>query len=151
MSHDPWDPPHTNTLSFCVVLSTIYGDMIVHRNDTHQTVPILKLGRAVIHNEIRLLARVLSYCADDRHVVDIGASYGSFSLALSKTVGKGGKIHAFEPQRIIYNMFAGSVALNSIMNVFCYNMAVGNKDGRIEIPKFAPKCLIQIGRLKNSL
>jgi FkbM family methyltransferase len=136
MSHDPWNPPHTSTLPFSVVLSTIYGDMIVHRNDSHQTVPLLKLARAVIHNEVRLLARLLSYCPDDRHVVDVGASYGSFALALSKVVGARGKVHAFEPQRIIFNMLAGSIALNSFMNVYCYNMAVGNREGRVEIPQF---------------
>ena len=136
MSHDPWNPPHTSTLPFSVIVSTIYGDMIIHRNDTHQTVPLLKLGRAVIHNEIRLLGRVLSYCDDNRHVVDIGANIGSFALALSKLVGEGGKVHAFEPQRIIFNMLAGSVALNSMMNVYCYNMAVGNREDRIEIPQF---------------
>jgi FkbM family methyltransferase len=136
MSHDPWDPPHTNTLPFSVIVSTIYGDMIIHRNDTHQTVPLLKLGRAIIHNEIRLLGRVLSYCEEDRHVVDIGASFGSFALALSKLVGERGNVHAFEPQRIIFNMLAGSVALNSLMNVHCYNMAVGNREDRIEIPQF---------------
>ncbi len=139
MSHDPWNPPHTSTLPFSIVLPTIYGDMIVHRNDTAQTVRLMQTGWAVMHNEIRILGRVLSYCPNDRQVVDVGSSYGSFALALSKVVGERGKVHAFEPQRIIFNMLAGAVALNSIMNVYCYNMAVGARDGRIEIPQFQYK------------
>src|SRR5208283_3675709 len=115
MSHDPWDPPHTSTLPFTVILPTIYGSMIFHRNDTAQTVSHLKLGRSSDHNEIRLLARVLSYFGDALHVVDVGANFGSFALAFSKVVGERGRVHAFEAQRIIFNMLAGSIALNSVM------------------------------------
>ena len=136
MSHDPLNPPHTSTLTFTVVVSTIYGNMILHRNDTAMTIPHLKIGRAPSHNEIRLLARVLSYCDDNRHVIDVGANIGSFALAFSKVVGERGKVHAFEAQRVVFNMLAGSVALNSILNVFCYNMAVGDREGQIEIPQF---------------
>lgn len=136
MSHDPWDPPHTSALPFTVVIPTIYGRMIFHRNDTSQTVSHLKIGRSADHDEIRLLARVLSYSEGNPQVVDVGANFGSFALAFSKVVGERGKVHAFEAQRIIFNMLVGSVALNSVMNVFCYNMAVGDKEGRIEIPQF---------------
>ena len=134
MPHDL--PDYSIAPSFAVVLPTIYGDMIFHRGDVSQTQAHLKLGRSADHREIELLARVLSYLPPDRCVVDVGANFGSFSLALSKVVGESGTVHAFEAQRVIFNMLAGTMALNSATNVFCHNMAVGDRMGRIEVPQF---------------
>ncbi len=35
-----------------------------------------------------------------------------------------------------FNMMAGSVALNALLNVYCYNMALGDSEGQVEIPQF---------------
>jgi FkbM family methyltransferase len=72
----------------------------------------------------------------DLVVVDAGANFGAFSLGLVMSVGPGGKIHAFEPQRVLFNMLAGSIALNSHLNVYCYHVALGDHDGALEIPQF---------------
>jgi len=48
----------------------------------------------------------------------------------------GGKIHAFEAQRMIFNMLAGSVALNALENIVCHNVAIGDREGSIELPQF---------------
>jgi FkbM family methyltransferase len=72
----------------------------------------------------------------DLTVLDVGANFGTFSLALARVVGPRGKVHAFEPQRIIFNMLAGSVALNSLTNVYCHHLALGDREGKVEIPQF---------------
>jgi FkbM family methyltransferase len=46
------------------------------------------------------------------------------------------EVHAFEPQRILFNMLAGSIALNGWLNVYCYNVALGQGEGEVEIPQY---------------
>lgn len=123
-------------LPFSIVVPTIYGQMIVNRNDINQTNALLKTGRAIDHDEIELLSHILSLIGNDLTVIDVGANFGTYSLGLASRVGTRGKIHAFEPQRIIFNMLAGSVALNALTNVYCYNIALGDREGSIEIPQF---------------
>lgn len=121
---------------FSIVVPTVYGQMIVNRNDINQTNALLKTGRAIDHEEIVLLSRILSMLGSGLTVIDIGANFGTYSLGLAPYVGERGKVHAFEPQRIIFNMLAGSVALNALTNVYCHNMAVGEEEGSVEIPQF---------------
>lgn len=121
---------------FSIVLPTAYGQMIVNRNDINQTDALLKTGRSCDDHEIASLERILAALAADPVVVDIGANFGCFSLALSRIAGPNGKVHAFEAQRIIFNMLCGSVALNAITNVHCYNVAIGDHEGTVEIPQF---------------
>ncbi|HEV8680999.1 MAG TPA: FkbM family methyltransferase [Stellaceae bacterium] len=123
-------------ISFSVVVPTIYGQMIVNRHDINQTNALFKTGKAIDHAEINQLCRILHNCGPDPVVIDVGANFGTYSLGLAAVVGRNGKVHAFEAQRIIFNMLAGSVALNSLTNVYCYNMAVGDREGAIEIPQF---------------
>jgi FkbM family methyltransferase len=123
-------------IPFSVVVPTAYGPMIVNRNDINQTNALFKTGFAESRREISLLAHVLSLCGTNTIVVDIGANIGTHTIALARAVGPQGRIHAFEPQRILFNMMCGSVALNSLMNVYCYNMAVGDREGSIEIPQY---------------
>jgi FkbM family methyltransferase len=42
---------------------------------------------------------------------------------------------AFEPQRIIFQMLCGNVAINAIDNVVAYNMAVGHRTGSVTLPR----------------
>jgi FkbM family methyltransferase len=134
--NDPWAAEFRSHVPFAVVVPTVYGPMILHRFDDHQGTPGFRAGKAMAHREIRLLSRVLQSLGTDTVFVDIGANVGYFSIALAKVVGPMGKVHAFEPQRIIFNMLAGSVALNTLMNVYCYNMALGEHEGKVEIPQF---------------
>lgn len=110
--------------------------MIVNRYDINQTNALFKTGMAFGHSDIALLARVLNLMGKDQTFIDIGANVGTFSLALARCVGREGQVHAFEAQRILFNMLAGTMALNGLTHVHCYNMAVGDREGKIEIPQF---------------
>jgi len=123
-------------LPFTTIVPTVYGLMIVNRYDINQTNALFKTGAAIDHAEIALLAQLLQHCDSNPIVIDVGANVGTYSIALAQVVGPFGKIHAFEPQRIVYNMLAGSIALNSFTNVHCYNVALGDHEGAIEIPQF---------------
>ena len=133
---DPWAAEFRSRVPFAVVVPTAYGLMILHRFDDAQGTPGFRGGLAMGPREIRLMSRVLQSSGTNTVFVDIGANVGNFAIGLAKVVGPFGKIHAFEPQRIIFNMLAGSVALNSILNVHCYNMALGDREGKVEIPQF---------------
>jgi FkbM family methyltransferase len=60
----------------------------------------------------------------------------------------GGIVVAIEAQRIIYNMLCGSVALNSIENLFVHNLAIANVDGFIAIPKLDYRKVSSFGSLE---
>jgi len=121
---------------FTIIVPTAYGQMLVNRHDINQTGALVKTGLAVDHNDIALLTQVLQLLGTDLTVLDIGANFGAFALAFAQCVGARGRVHAFEPQRVLFHMLAGSVALNSLTNVFCHHLALGDREGRLEIPQF---------------
>jgi len=123
-------------IPFTIIVPTVYGQMLVNRHDMYQTNPLFKTGQPSDHSEIMLLAQMLQMLGPNLTVLDIGANIGTYSLALARVVGPSGKIHAFEPQRMIYNLLVGTIALNSLSNVYCYNIALGDHEDRIEIPQF---------------
>ena len=121
---------------FTLIVPTAYGQMIVNRYDINQAGALITSGRSCNHNEIDLLRQVLAVCGTNLVVLDIGANFGTYTLGLVSAIGEHGIIHAFEPQRIICNMLAGSVAINSLTNVHCHCCAIGDSEGRIEVPQF---------------
>ena len=49
-------------------------------------------------------------------------------------MGVSGEVHSFEPQRLLFQQLNANLALNSINNVYTYNMAVGSSMGSIALP-----------------
>jgi FkbM family methyltransferase len=68
-------------------------------------------------------------------IIDIGANNGQFSLDFAHMVGDNGRVHSFEPQRILYYQLCGHVFMNGLDNVFCYNVALGDREEVVEIEK----------------
>jgi FkbM family methyltransferase len=66
--------------------------------------------------------------------LDIGANFGSHTIPLAQFVGPGGAVHAFEPQRILFQILCGNVALNEIGNVRALPVALGRAAGRTTVP-----------------
>jgi FkbM family methyltransferase len=79
--------------------------------------------------EIRLFQRLLT---PQSNVVEIGSNLGLHTVALSKIAHKG-KIICFEPQRIIFQMLCGNIAINNLLNVFPHRAGVSDEDGTISI------------------
>ena len=58
-------------------------------------------------------------------VVDVGAHIGTYSVPFAKIVGSlGGVVHAFEPQRLTFQLLNANLALNSVTNAITYNIAI---------------------------
>lgn len=130
------EAPTVPVVPFTIVVPTVYGPMMVNRHDINQTNALFKTGHAIDHGEIVMLSRVLQLLGTDLTVLDIGANFGTYTIGLARLVGPNGKVHAFEPQRLIFNLLVGSVALNSLTNVYCHNVALGNEQGKVEIPQY---------------
>jgi len=64
-------------------------------------------------------------------VLDIGANHGAHTIALAKNVKA---VHAFEPQRILFQLLCANVALNALTNVYTHQVAVGREPGTINVP-----------------
>ncbi len=66
-------------------------------------------------------------------VIEVGANIGSLTVPLAQMVGETGKVIAFEPQRLVFQVLAANVAINSLVNVYTYNKGVSDKAGKITI------------------
>jgi len=67
-------------------------------------------------------------------VVDVGANIGAHTLAFAKFVGMQGKVYALEPQKFMFYMLCGNVAINSKTWVECICAAAGTENGEIDVP-----------------
>lgn len=65
-------------------------------------------------------------------VIDVGANIGFFTLIFSTIVGRTGKVYAIEPHPRIYKYLQGNLDLNSVENVFPFNLALGSKSGTVK-------------------
>jgi len=66
-------------------------------------------------------------------VVDAGANIGAHTVYFCKAVGPRGRVHAFEPQRVVFQALCANLALNSIQHGFAYHAALGDAPGRITV------------------
>jgi FkbM family methyltransferase len=76
-------------------------------------------------------------CKKNAVVVEIGANIGTHTGAFSKMVGKDGRVYAFEPQRIVFQTLCANLALNSILNVEAFQVALGDEEGSVLLPDIA--------------
>jgi FkbM family methyltransferase len=67
-------------------------------------------------------------------VVEVGANIGTHTVFFAKAVGVAGMVLAFEPQRIVFQTLCGNLALNSLTNVHCYSVGLGEAPGFAQIP-----------------
>lgn len=107
-----------------------YGPMVFNRNDRY-------IGRSLqVYGEFsegecqvfRQFVRAGST------VVEVGANIGSHTVPLAQLVGGRGCVHAFEPQRIVYQNLCANLSLNSLTNVYAHQLAVSDRKGSLFVP-----------------
>jgi FkbM family methyltransferase len=81
-------------------------------------------------------------------VLDVGANVGAHTLFFAKAVGREGKVYAFEPQRITFQVLCANMALNDITNAYCFQKAVGEHPGSIVVPILNPELRQNFGGLE---
>ncbi|MCW1949203.1 MAG: FkbM family methyltransferase [Candidatus Shapirobacteria bacterium] len=68
-------------------------------------------------------------------VVDVGANIGYYTVLLADKVGKNGKVYAFEPDKINFEILTKNIKENNLKNVVAINAAVGSKEGELKLYK----------------
>lgn len=114
------------------------GSILLNRNDVYVRGAIQEYGE-FSEAEVDLFREVL---APDDLVVEVGANMGAHTLALAGLVNR---VYAFEPQRFMFQMLCGNLALNSVDNVVARQCAIGAVDGTIRVPCLDPHVVQNFG------
>ena len=129
MSFRIGDKPRRN-----VLVSTDQGLMIVSRWDrNHEGVGhsswLMDHGN-VSTVEVDTCIRALEGVNNPR-IFDIGANIGTYTTWMAQIFPMG-RVYSFEPQRAVFQMLTGNVAINNLYNVYTYNMGLGEENTYVE-------------------
>ncbi|MFZ5571689.1 MAG: FkbM family methyltransferase [Thermodesulfobacteriota bacterium] len=132
------DHPVFNKLKPCR-----HGAMLYNINDQYIGKSLDMYGE-YSEMEIALFDQILQ---PGQVVLDVGANIGAYTLYFAKKVGDAGAVHAFEPQRLVFQTLCANMALNSIVNAHCRNAALGTTAGTIRVPDIKPWISFNFGGL----
>jgi FkbM family methyltransferase len=110
------------------------GVMLYNRHDIYIGASLRKYGE--FSGGERVLFSII--VQPGMTVLDIGANIGVHTVDLSRLVGSAGVVHAFEPQRLVFQVLCANVALNSCKNVFTHYAAVGAASDTLLVPLLDP-------------
>ncbi len=82
---------------------------------------------------------IRKYVKPNTVVLDVGAHIGTHTLNLSRAVGPGGMVIAFEPQTKTFCELFMNMELNRASNVWCFWGGLADKIDEIKLPKFHPE------------
>lgn len=133
-----------------VVVESQIGTFIINENDVGVGWQLTVSGNYDLAELqfVALLTKLLRDARENLIVLDVGANIGVHSVFFSREVGPKGKVFSFEAQRIVFNMLAGNIALNSIENVYCAHNAVSDSIGTIDIPQFDYNAPFSLGSVE---
>jgi FkbM family methyltransferase len=81
-------------------------------------------------------------------VVEVGANMGAHTIPLARAVGPRGTVHAFEPQRVIFQILCANIALNALGHVHAHQAAVGRQAGTMIVPRLNYSAVQNFGGLE---
>ena len=117
-----------------VLLSCDHGLMIVNRFDcNHEQVGhgqwLLDHGNASTLDASVCCSSISE--VTDPVIFDVGANMGTFTTWLANSFPTG-RVYAFEPQRAVFQILCGNMAINNLYNVYPYNFALGAEETTVE-------------------
>jgi len=71
-------------------------------------------------------------------VLEAGANIGAHTVGLSRLVGAGGAVLAFEPLRLVFQALCANLAMNQCANVWAMQQALGAANGMTPVPSVDP-------------
>lgn len=107
-----------------------YGPMLYLTQDRYIGQSLDTYGE-FSQGEMDLLGQVIG---PGQVVLDIGANIGTHTVFFAQKVGPAGTVLAFEPQRVLFQILCGNVALGSLTNVHTRQAAVGSQAGTVSVP-----------------
>jgi FkbM family methyltransferase len=118
------------------VLESVYGRFIVNRYCAYQAEVLVKTGKTHIEPELNNIRTIVDTLPSECLIVDGGANIGFFGIPIAQEIKtKAGKMICFEPQRMLFNALAGTVALNDLDNVFVHNLGLSDQEGWATLPE----------------
>lgn len=108
-----------------------HGVFVYNRHDVYIGRALEKYGE-FSELETQLLQGL---CRPGDVIVEVGANIGAITVPLANRVGAAGRVLAFEPQPLVFQMLCANVALNSLCNVECIPAAVGRQEDEVYVPK----------------
>jgi FkbM family methyltransferase len=72
---------------------------------------------------------ILSFLEEDQVAIDGGAYVGTHSIPMARSVGSGGVVHAFEPNKLVYPILLENLRNNEMTNVVMYPFALSHFPG----------------------
>jgi len=116
------------------VLESVHGKFIVNRHCSFQAEALVKTGRTHIEDELAKLLTIARVLPENSVVIDAGANIGLVCIPLAHEIkARGGIVHAFEIQRMLFHALCGSVALNDLENVYVHHQALGSIPGWVNL------------------
>ena len=123
------DPNGFNELAL-----TRSGPMVYNKNDIYVGGSLSKYGEFSVAEQV-IFDQLIK---PGMLIVEVGANIGAHTVDLARMVGAHGEVHAFEPQRIVFQTLCANLALNQCTNVFARQVAVGAEPGTIMVPPVDP-------------
>ncbi|MEM1444243.1 MAG: FkbM family methyltransferase [Verrucomicrobiota bacterium] len=112
-----------------------FGRILYNKNDIYIG-KSLELYGEFSHGEVHLFEAVVK---PGMTIVEVGANIGAHTVCLAQMAGLKGRVHAFEPQRVVYQTLCANVALNHLTNVLTYYAAAGDEAGELIVPELNPR------------
>ena len=109
---------------------TVNGPMYLLETDTVICESLRTTGDYA-PNEKALLGPLIS---SGDTILDVGANVGNHTLFFSQCVGPEGRVLSFEPQRFLFKILCANALLGHYQNVWPYRLAVGDEEGKVDIP-----------------
>ena len=98
-------------------------------NDTVITKKILDSGTW----EPEITATIRDLLGPGDTFIDVGTNIGWFTLIASREVGEQGRVIAFEPDPVSFDILRRNAAVNNCQNVVLEQMGLSNRRGRFEL------------------
>lgn len=108
------------------------GKFLLIKNDTGVSRVLVKTKQW----QPVVLIPALKYVKLGDTVLDVGASCGPLTIPFAKAVGNEGIVHAFEPQRVVFQQLCANIILNGLPNVHAHNVGISDSN---RIAKFRYK------------
>lgn len=107
-----------------------HGALLFNRNDMYIGRSLERYGE-FSELEVKLFEQVLR---PGMTVVEAGANIGAHTVVFGQRVGPTGRVIAYEPQRLVFQVLCANLAVNGLTNVVAKQAGLGAATGTVSVP-----------------
>jgi FkbM family methyltransferase len=107
-----------------------YGPMVFLRADKYVGASLDLYGE-YCYSESQVFDQLVS---PGDTVAEVGANIGAHTVHIAQLVGPQGRVLAFEPQRVVFQILCANIVLNEAFNVRTFNAGSGDVAGTLKLP-----------------